>query len=77
MEAAGRTLKTPSLKKESIDGLEFKPSTLDDSWGAQFETEMNVSPFGGFLSHRGTPSHHPFRDGIFPNKNHPAIGVPP
>ena len=26
---------------------------------------------------RGTPSHHPFLDGIFPNKNQPAIGVPP
>ena len=25
----------------------------------------------------GTPSHHPSPDGIFPNKNHPAIGVPP
>ena len=23
---------------------------------------------------RGTPSHHPFLDGIFPIKNHPAIG---
>ena len=31
----------------------------------------------GFLSHRGTFSSHPFIDGIFPNKNHPAIGVPP
>ena len=30
----------------------------------------------GFLSHRGTFSSHPFIDGIFPNKNHPAIGVP-
>ena len=24
----------------------------------------------------GTPSYHPFLDGIFPNKNHPAIGDP-
>ena len=23
------------------------------------------------------PSHHPFLDGIFPDINHPAIGVPP
>ena len=29
--------------------------------------------YGGFLSHRGTPMHHPFLHGIFPNKNHPAI----
>ena len=28
---------------------------------------------GGFHSHGGTPS-HPFLDGIFSNKNHPAIG---
>ena len=32
--------------------------------------------YGGFLSHRATPSHHPFLDGIFPNKHHPAVGVP-
>ena len=32
---------------------------------------------GGFLSHGGTPSYHPFLDGIFPNKNHPAMGIPP
>ena len=25
----------------------------------------------------GTPSHHPFLDGIFSNENHPAIRVPP
>ena len=32
----------------------------------------------GFLSHRGTPSHHPFLDGDFPVEiNPPAIGVPP
>ena len=24
----------------------------------------------------GVPPNHPFLDGIFPNKNHPAIGVP-
>ena len=28
---------------------------------------------GGFLSHRGTPSYHPFLDGIFHDINHPAI----
>ena len=33
--------------------------------------------YGGFLSHGGTPSHHPFLDGIFHEINHPAIGVPP
>ena len=32
--------------------------------------------YGGFLSHRGTPSHHPFLGGIFPNKNHPFWGSP-
>ena len=25
-------------------------------------------------SHEGTPSHHPFLDGIFPELNHPAMG---
>ena len=33
-------------------------------------------PHGGFLNHR-TPSYHPFSIGIFPNKNHPAVGYPP
>ena len=33
--------------------------------------------YGNFLSHRGTPSHHPNLGRIFPNKNHPAMGVPP
>ena len=28
---------------------------------------------GGFHSHGGSPSHHPFEIGIFPNKNYPAI----
>ena len=26
---------------------------------------------------RGTSSHHPFLDGIFPEINHPASGIPP
>ena len=29
---------------------------------------------GGFLSHRVTPSHHPFQIGIFPEINQPAMG---
>ena len=29
--------------------------------------------FGGFLSHRGTPRHHPFLFGIFPEINHPSF----
>ena len=32
--------------------------------------------YGGFVKW-GTPSHHPFLDGIFPIKNHPAMGVSP
>ena len=31
---------------------------------------------GGFPSHGGTPSYHPFLGGIFHEINHPAIGVP-
>ena len=33
-------------------------------------------PFGGFLSHRGTPSHHPFLDGIVHQKKHQFLGYP-
>ena len=32
--------------------------------------------YGGFLSHRGTPSHHPFLDGIFPYKPTSYWGTP-
>ena len=32
--------------------------------------------YGGFLSHRGTPSHHPFLDGIFHETNHPYWDPP-
>ena len=35
------------------------------------------SEIEGVPSHRGIPSHHPFLGGIFPNKNHPALGDPP
>ena len=31
--------------------------------------------YGGFLSHGGTPSHHPFLDGIFPD-NPSILGYP-
>ena len=31
--------------------------------------------YGGFLSHRDTPCHHPFIDGIF-HMNHPILGYP-
>ena len=37
-------------------------------WLPQFDRE-ECARFGGFLSHRRTPSHHPFLGGIFPNKN--------
>ena len=32
-----------------------------------------ISPNGGFLSHRGTPSYHPFEIGIFHEINHPFL----
>ena len=33
--------------------------------------------YGGFLSHRATPSSHPFIDGIFHEINHPFLGTHP
>ena len=38
------------------------------------ENGRNIN--GGFLSHRGTPSHHPNFSGIFPKKNQPFWGTP-
>ena len=38
----------------------------------------NLSSYGGFLSHRGTPSFHPFLDGIIPfTKTIHFLGDPP
>ena len=45
----------------------FDPMHWVFDWGICWET----------LSHRATPSHHPFLEGIFPNKNQPFFGVPP
>jgi len=36
-----------------------------------------IVPYEGFLSHRGTPFHHPLIGGILHEINHAAIGVPP
>ena len=38
---------------------------------------FNIHLHGGFLKRGGTPSHHPFPDGIFPLKHHPASGCTP
>ena len=38
--------------------------------------DIIIQPYGGFLSHRGTPSYHLFIDWIFHETTHPAIGVP-
>ena len=38
-------------------------------------TSMPSELYGGFLSHRGTPS-HPFEIGIVHETKHPARGVP-
>ena len=47
-------------------------SSKTESWGFSWEH------FWGFpFCHGGTPNHHPFIDGFFPEKNNPAIGIPP
>ena len=43
-----------------------------DPFPSEF-VQFRYATFGGFLSHRGTPSFHPFLDGIFHQINH-AIG---
>ena len=43
-------------------------------WAVKETTSWGVSQCGDFLSHRATPSYHPFLDGIFYEINHPAIG---
>ena len=39
-------------------------------------TTPHDDSYGGFLSQRATPSYHPFLDGIFPEINQLALGVP-
>ena len=46
-------------------------------WELRRDSQAHIWRCGGFLSHRATPSHHPFIDGIFPEINHPSMGVPP
>ena len=52
------------------------------STGGPFQIGSCISMYqlhlihGGFLSHRGTPSHHPFRDGIFHSWATPICGNP-
>ena len=38
--------------------------------------KKGVKKHGGFLSHRGTPSHHPLKSGIFPDINHLFLSTP-
>ena len=45
--------------------LLVKSGEINSLWGK--------SQFGGVLSHGGTPSHHPFLDGISTIVNHPYI----
>ena len=42
----------------------------------QFQGKFQPLPNGGFLSHRGTPSHHPFLLGFSFIINHQLYGVP-
>ena len=55
-----------SITAKHIEAVAFRTGDL-----LIYRNEMEEN--GGFLSHRGTPSHHPFLDGIFPNKNQPTI----
>ena len=38
--------------------------------------QLTWRTYGGFLSHRGTPSHHPIIDGVFHEINQPFLGYP-
>ena len=54
--------------------------TLSHKWGSVQHVWSLQNTGGSSMSgfpEIGLPPNHPFLDGIFPNKNHPAIGVPP
>ena len=57
--------------EESQHGFWWSPMTqhnFQDGWLCAHIVEVSWN--------RGTPSHHPFLDGIFPHKNHPVWGTP-
>ena len=45
-------------------------------WNFQDHSDMDIIIYGGFNSHGGSPSHHPFLDGILHEINHPVWGSP-
>ena len=52
-------------------------SALELQWSAGRSLSFSLSwRIGGFLSHRGTPSHHPFMDGFSLTKTIHFWGVP-
>ena len=76
-------------KSDTIHGFKslfISKSPLELSWVQDPQTTHRCSyllvgyRYGGFLSHRATPSHHPFFFGIFPwifFTIHSELGVPP
>jgi len=54
------------LSWKSIN-LAVKKSNIADDWSGNTQIDTNR----GFLSHRGTPSYHPFLFGVFHEINHP------
>ena len=56
----------PVRPHQAVEPYLLVPQSSDDHG-------LVLKPLGGFLSHGGTPSHHPFRTMGFPTMNHPAI----
>ena len=46
------------------------------NWAEGWMMALDMSKMGGFHSHRGTPSHHPLKNGIFHDINQP-FWIPP
>ena len=53
----------------------WRPKLLRVFFGGYFGGNIEKDVEQHEHSYRGTPN-HPFLDGIFPHKNHPAMGVP-
>ena len=69
-------------KNEAHQSLIIAQRTLgrnpqDMTNGTYYPVIKTAGAHGGFLSHGGTPSYHPFPDGIFPEISHPFYWVPP
>ena len=69
MRSSGCSLECVTVSEKCSHGPRGEVKTKTYVHATMQGDTISSFSYGGFLSHRGTPSHHPFLDGIFPNIN--------